>query len=58
MDPSTRKWFGTSCGRTSTVENEHDARVNLDQYECTVPLGRSFKICSRYGNQTAHQEAV
>jgi hypothetical protein len=36
-NPGTREWFCTSCGRTSTVENEHDARVNLDQYECTVP---------------------
>jgi hypothetical protein len=36
-NPSTREWFCTSCGRTSTVENEHDARANLDQYECTVP---------------------
>ena len=36
-NPSTREWFCTSCGRTSNVENEHDARTSLNQYECTIP---------------------
>ena len=36
-NPSTREWFCTSCGRTSNVETEHDARTSLDQYECTIP---------------------
>jgi hypothetical protein len=36
-NPSTREWFCTSCGRTSNVENEGDARTSFDQYECTIP---------------------
>lgn len=36
-NPSIREWFCGICGRTSNVENEDDASISLDQYECTIP---------------------
>jgi hypothetical protein len=36
-NPSTRQWFCLSCGRASDADNEHDAAMSLEQYECTVP---------------------
>jgi hypothetical protein len=36
-NPSIREWFCTSCGRTTNVEDENQARASLDQYECTIP---------------------
>ena len=36
-NPRTQEWFCTKCGRTSDHPSEHDAHVELDQYECQVP---------------------
>ena len=36
-NPSIQEWFCTSCGRTTNVEDEDQARASLDQYECTIP---------------------
>jgi hypothetical protein len=36
-NPGTKEWFCTSCGRTSRAADEHDAQVEIEQYDCTVP---------------------
>jgi hypothetical protein len=32
-----RQWFCTKCGRTSDHVTEHDARVEMDQFDCQLP---------------------
>ena len=36
-NPATEEWFCTKCGRTSNKISGHDAREELEQYECHVP---------------------
>jgi hypothetical protein len=32
-----RQWFCTTCGRTSDLVTEQDARAELDQFDCQLP---------------------
>jgi hypothetical protein len=40
-NPATKEWFCAKCGRTSAHARVQDAHVELDQYECQVPLVES-----------------
>ena len=36
-NPATKEWFCAKCGRTSDHALEHDAQVEVNQYDCRVP---------------------
>ncbi len=37
-NPGTHEWFCARCGRTSDRVNEHDARLQFEQYDCKPPV--------------------
>lgn len=37
-NPATQEWLCIKCGRTSDHTREKDARFELEQYECHIPL--------------------
>jgi hypothetical protein len=34
---NTKQWFCTTCGRTSDLVPEQDARVEFEQFDCQLP---------------------
>jgi len=47
---NTKQWFCTTCGRTSDHVIEHEARVELNQFDCQLPYVET--VDSRSGEET------
>jgi len=42
-NPALREWFCVQCGRTSDHVNQTDARLDLEQHDCALPVAKTAR---------------
>ncbi len=42
-NPALREWFCVRCGRTTDHVSQADARVELEQHDCVLPVANTAR---------------